>query len=105
MLWSKPELSLRTETWTKPNNSELVKRFFDVQTEHSVDDDWICRIEEDKSTFGSDLSENEIKVMKKEIFMKTVKEKLQSRALEFFTKSDLKTYKLQTYLTTEELIT
>ena len=77
-------------------------RFSDTQTEHSVDDDLICQIEVDKYTLGIDLSENKIKVMNKETFKKTLKEKLQSKALEFLIKSkekhsktsDLKTYKL-----------
>ena len=62
--------------------TELVKKFFNVQKEHSVKDDWIEQIEQDLNTLEINLSEEEIMLMKKDKFKKIIKEKLVQKASE-----------------------
>ena len=101
--------------WTILNkpDTELVKKVFEVQKQHSVQDDWTRQVEEDKKTLDIELSEEKIKDMKKEAFKTLVKGKLQEKATEFlFSCSEkhsksrgLTTFGLQSYLTTEKLST
>ena len=101
--------------WTLLNKSEdeLVKKFFDIQKEHSVKDDWIEQIQNDLNSLDIDLNEQEIKVMKKEVFKSALKKKLQEKATVFLMNyrekhsktQNLKSYKLQSYLSSNKLTT
>ena len=101
--------------WTLLNKSddELVKKFFDVQKQFSDSDDWIRQVEDDKKSLGIDLSEDAIRLMKKDKFEKMVKEKLYEKAREFLFKikeghsktKNLSTFTLQEYLKCEKMST
>ena len=54
------------------SNDELVKKVFDIQKQFSDKDDWITEVENDKKELNIDLSEDRIKVMKKNSFKKLV---------------------------------
>ena len=101
--------------WTLLNKSddELVKKVFNIQKKFPVRGDWIKQIESDLLQLKIEQSESEIKCMKKEEFKKLVKEKLETMASNFL--EDLKEnhskteklfeYKLQNYLTSQNLST
>ena len=101
--------------WTLLNKSpnELVKNVFDVQKEHSVQDDWIEQIEQDLNSLEINLNEEEIKVMKKETFKNGLKKKLREKATNFLMNlkakhsktTNLKSFQLQSYLSSEKLST
>ena len=67
---------------TKSDN-ELVKRVFNAQKSFPVKNDWICQIKEDLLICEIELSENEIKDMKKCTFKKLIDEKVQNLSFSF----------------------
>ena len=101
--------------WTLLNKSddELVKKFFNVQKEHSVNDDWIEQIKDDITSLGINLNEQEVKVMKKTKFKNGLKKKLKENATSFLYKykekhtktKHLNNYKFQSYLSSDKLTT
>ena len=98
----------------KPN-SELVKRFFHTQKDFPSKNDLILQIQEDIKLLDIDLSEEEIKSLKKHKFKKLLKKKLYEKSFEFLfnlknkenrSKSkQLSSYNLQNYLQTDLLTT
>ena len=101
--------------WTllNKNDNELVKKVFDIQKQHSVQDDFTQQILEDKNYLGIELLEQDIKAMKKDLFKKYVKEKLESKANEFLMNlkenhsktKNLTSFSLQPYLISEKCTT
>ena len=101
--------------WTLLNkpDEELVKRFFNVQKQFSDRDDWIRQVEDDKQSLDIVLSEEEIRLMKKDSFKKILKAKLCEKARDFLYKlkeghsktSNLGNFSLQEYLKSENLST
>ena len=61
--------------WTllnKPNH-ELVKKFFNVQTQFTSKNDWILQIQNDIKILNIEKTDDEIKRMKKHSFKKLIK--------------------------------
>ena len=101
--------------WTLLNKpeEELVRKVFNVQKKFPVKGDWIEQIELDLQQLEIELSEAEIKSMKKDAFKKLIKEKLEQNAFNFLenlkenhSKTEkLTDFKLQNYLISENLST
>ena len=101
----------------KPDE-ELVKRFFEVQQKFSSKNDWSEQIKIDMNDLDINLTEHQIKSMKKISFKKIIKEKLKIKASEYLfsykeNENRSKLYKLklkskfelQKYLKSEKLST
>ena len=101
--------------WTLLNKpeEELVKKLFNTQKKFPVRGDWIEQVESDLHQLGIKLSEPQIKSMKVDKFKKLVKEKLEVQAFNFLEDlkgrhsktKNLNDYKLQNYLTSDNLST
>ena len=101
--------------WTllNKNDNELVNKVFDIQKQHSVQDDFTQQILEDKNYLGIERLEQDITAMKKDLFKKYVKEKLESKANEFLMNlkenhsktKNLTNFSLQPYLISEKFTT
>ena len=99
--------------WTLLNKSdtELAKQVFKIQKKFPVKDDWVTQVKLDLDELGIQLAEEEIKAMKYEAFKKIVKTKLEENFFDYLlslksnhTKTEnLVSYKLQEYLTSENL--
>ena len=101
--------------WTilhKPEH-ELVKQAFRAQQISPVKNDWWLQVQKDMKEHDIDLSELEISTMKKSTFKRVIDSKIREASRKYLfelrnkhTKSSgLQTYKLQAYLTTNELST
>ena len=99
--------------WTLLNKSEteLAKQVFIIQNKFSVKDDWIKQVKLDLDELNIQLTENEIREMKYEAFKKVVKTKSNEKFFEYLLSlklnhsktQNLSSYKLQTYLESENL--
>ena len=94
------------------DDSELVKMVFLTQGKLSVKNDWINYLKDDLSLCQIVLSENEIKLMKKEKFKKLVNDKLRQLTNEYLTslqqshrktRNIFVTEKMKPYLRSEEI--
>ena len=94
------------------DDSELVKMVFLTQGKLSVKNYWINYSKDDLSLYQIVLSENEIKLMKKEKFKKLVNDKLRQLTNEYFTslqqshrktRNIFVTEKMKPYLRSEEI--
>ena len=71
--------------WTILNKSdkELVKKVFSIQKQFPTSDDWIVDVEENLQYCQINLSEKQIKNMKKQAFKKIVKKHITLKAEEY----------------------
>ena len=74
--------------WTilQKDDNELVKKVFDTQKKFPVKNDWVLQVQEDLLLCKIDLSDEEIRNMKKEKFKKIVKESISKLSEEYLTK-------------------
>ena len=99
--------------WTLLNKpeEELAKKVFNIQTQLSVKDDWVEQVKMDLNELEIELTEYQIKTLKKEAFKRILKCKLGEKAYEYLlnlkenhSKTEhLLNYKLQDYLLSENL--
>ena len=96
------------------NESELVKRVFNVQKLSSCKNDWVLQIIDDLKLCNITYSENDIKKMKKYSFKKLVKRKIReasekylislkkSKSMNIYPSNDMKFYLKTNLISTEE---
>ena len=85
--------------WTLLNkgDSELAKKVLETQQLLTSKNDWVLQLQNDLKECRIELSEAEIKSMKKDAFKKLIKEKLEQNAFDFLEnlkKNHTKTEKL-----------
>ena len=93
------------------SDDELAKKFFEIQKQFPVKEDWILEVYKNLEFCEINLSEREIKKMSKYRFKKLVKKQIKLRAEEYLASlredhsksKKLQIYKLQSYLKNENM--
>ena len=96
------------------NDSELVKKVYNIQKKVPVKNDWALQIQKDLAACDITLSEVEIKSMKKERFKNLVKQKIRNLSTQYLislrskhskSKNLLHENVIKEYLTCQEIST
>ena len=85
------------------DDSQLVKRVFNAQKISSCQDDWYLQISEDMKTCNINLTENEMRKMKKFAFKKLIKQKIYDISQQFLINLKLQHSKSKNIWPSEEI--